>query len=477
MNLKNTNKMVECSKCRIGGVRSFTSNNVTSISDYKYQDQVLDSEVLEELTLSSSCTLTRTESEEEWNHKDVVEVREKLYTPVDKVFNAANKWIQENQLDAVICFNGRMDLTRAVTYACEAQKIPFLTHERTWFGDGLLLTPNANCLSIKALDDLVNKYDSLPLTSEQALYAANLIAIRFLGLNKLEWRVYNQNPESISWPTSSKKEKILVLPSSKNEFAGHPEWQSSWVDNTKAVDDYLEVFGYSSDQVVVRCHPNWAENIGQVEGNRSLSLYKNWCKDKDIFCISSEEKANTYDLIKQADIVILNGGSSAVEAGVCGKQVVCLGPSTYQSASFVNCYKSKQAMKLAVNKPSLPFDEIVRHTLRFVYLRAKRHPQFTDYVKAIETTQYEYVEGADANRLLEIFQTGSLRADDETFADTNEFENKLIEILKHQDWQALVDQISDQQEYKVGSGNLNINRKFHYRWIDGVRALFPRGDR
>jgi hypothetical protein len=450
-------------------VRSFTGTNITAVKD---QDSNVASEVLESLVLSSSCTLSRTESESEWNDPKVVKIRKSLRAPVASVFESAKTWILENELDAVICFNGRMDLTRGVTHACEVLDIPFVTHERSWFGDGIQLIPNGNCLSLRALGELVAEYDEKPLTERQARFSGKLLGERFLQRNSLEWRLYNMNPEPAPWPMTAPGKRVLVVPSSKNEFAGHEEWRSEWEDNTKAIDDFLGVFGIQPEQVVLRCHPNWAENIGQAQGDRSLSLYTRWAKKRNVYLISSEEKASTYDLIQQADIVILNGGSSAVEAGACGKQVVCLGPSTYQRAGFVSVFNSRAEMEEKGLKELDP--NLVRQkTLRFIYVRSHRFPQFVDYVKAIETTRYRYFEGAQADRIVSMLKTSRITADDSEYADTDQFEHEVIEALGRSDWGGL----SDYQPPVPVLTPLKIERRRGIRWVDGFRSKFARGDR
>lgn len=468
--IKGKRKLVECPKCILGGVRSFPVKNITSVSRSSTQ---LDVKVLDELALSSSCTLNRTESEIEWNEPQVVAVRESLYGPINKVHQSALRWIEDNGLEAVVCFNGRMDLTRAVTYACEQKNIPYVTHERTWFGDGLQLIPNANCLSLKALGDMVKEYDDKPLTSEQAYLAGRLAGERFLQTNSLEWRLYNENPEPAPWPLKSDGPKVLVIPSSKNEFAGHDEWRTDWEDNTKALDDLFEAFSIRPDQVVVRCHPNWAENIGKVVGDRSLALYRNWAERNSIYCISSEQKASTYDLIQQADIVVLNGGSSAVEAGVCGKQVICMGPSTYQEAGFVRVFRDKQSLYRDEALVSLDPDTIIRKTLRFLYLRSHRFAQYVDYVRAIETTRYEYFEGADPERIISMLKTGKMTADDASFADDSRSEDDVVAALKNKEWKKL----AGYEVKRIKLKPLLIQRRFGLRWVDNIRAKMPRGDR
>ena len=468
--LKGTSKLTECPKCILGGVRSYPVGPVTSISACT---SGLDVATLDALALSSSCTLTRTESDADWYAPDVIEVRKSLYDPIASVHESAMRWIERNRLDAVICFNGRMDLTRALTYACERSGIPYLTHERTWFGDGLHLIPNANCLSIEPVDEMVRDFESRPLTLVQAKLAGKLVAERFLQRNSLEWRVYNKNPDPTPWPLASAGLRVLVLPSSRNEFAGHEEWKSGWADNTQALDDFFEAFAVKPEQVVVRCHPNWAENIGQVTGVRSLELYRRWTEKRGIHSISSEQKASTYDLIQQADIVVMNGGSSAVEAGVCGKQVICLGPVNYQNAGFVRVFRDRASLNNAGAMAQIDPDTVIRQTLRFLYLSARRFPQFVDYVRAAETTRYAYFEGADPARLVAMLETGSLVADDPTYANDETGEDQVVDALKRKEWGQLADYEVPRPELKP----LKVKRRIGLRWVDAVRAKLPLGDR
>lgn len=469
--IKGTSKFKECVKCIVGGVRSYTGGSITAIqqaSSTEFPESILD-----ELALSSSCTLTRTESEAEWMEPEVVRVRQSLYEPIASTYSSTRRWIEDNDIEGVICFNGRMDLTRAVTFACEQAGIPFITHERPWFSQGLHLTPNANCLSLKAVGDMVAEFDDRPLTATQARIAGKHIGERFLQRNSLEWRLYNKNPEPAPWPLKADGLRVLVLPSSKNEFAGHAEWKSPWIDNTHALDDFFDAFSIRSEQVVVRCHPNWAEKIGQVGGDRSLSLYRDWAQRHGIHCISSEQKASTYDLIQQADIVVLNGGSSAVEAGACGKQVICLGPSTYARAGFVRAFADKMSMYQPSARTDLDPELVMRKTLRFLYVRSHRHPQFVDYVRPIETTRYRYFQGADAARITDMFKTGELVADDLAYAAGEDEETPVLELLKSKKWGELAD-------YEVPSRMLpvmEIKRRPALRWVDDFRAMLPRGDR
>lgn len=467
--LKRSGKLKECTKCIVGGVRSFPVRPVTSI---KSSSSNLKLETIDKIALSSSCTLNRTEKEVEWFDESVVETRKSLYEPIASVFESARQWIEENRLDAVICFNGRMDLTRAVTYACESKNIPFITHERTWFGNGIHLIPNENCLALNSVHSMVNEFRSKPLTEFQAQVAGKIIGERFLQRNSLEWRLYNKKPSRAEWPLSTSGKRVLVLPSSKNEFAGHPDWSNDWSDNTQALDDLMEVYGLHSTQVVLRCHPNWSEKIGQIDGSRSLRVYRNWAKNRGVYFIDSDAKDSTYDLIQQADIVVMNGGSSAVEAGACGKKVICLGPSPYQYSGFAQTLSSREQME---SEPlsRIDVDQVRRYTLRYLYVRSHRLPQYVDFVKADQTTKYRFYEGASADRIIRMFKSGEILPDDSSYAEAEHYENEVINQLKDNNWLGLSNYSSGNQSARV----LKIERRFGLGWIDDFRAMFSRGDR
>lgn len=467
--LKGKSRLKECPACMLGGVRSYPVSNITSISRGKGR---LDVDTLDKVALSSSCTLTRTESELEWHEPQVEALRRRLHAPVGAAYESAMRWIADERLEGVVCFNGRMDMMAAVILACEHSNIPYVTHERSWFGDGLYLNPNANCLSLRAISAMVAAFDDRPLTASQAALAGRLAAERFLRSNRLEWRLYNKNPVSASWPISHDGPRVLVLPSSKNEFAGQPEWRSDWPENTRAVDELMEALAIRPEQMVVRCHPNWAETIGVVEGNRSLQHYKEWCAARGVYCISSEEKQSTYDLIEQADIVVLNGGSSAVEAGVLGKQIYSLGPSFYKDAGFLHNILDRRGL----SDPTIgtPLDQmtVVRKTMRFLYLNARRFPQFTDYVKAIETTHYRYFEGANPQRLIDMLKSGTLEADDPSYAADDSAETPIADALLARDWPSLMSFEPERPERPP----LDLGRRRALRWLDRARARMPKGD-
>jgi hypothetical protein len=177
-------------------------------------------------------------------------------------------------------------------------------------------------------------------------------------------------------------------------------------------------------------------------------------------------------LIQQADIVIMNGGSAAVEAGVCGKQIICLGPVNYQNAGFVHIFRDREALYRSGGFAPIDPNEIIRKTLRFLYLNARRFPQYVDYVNAISTTKYCYYEGANPERILSMIKTGNVQPDDPTHAVDTTDEDHIIQAMKDRDW----DDLARYEFSRLELTPLNIERRKGLRWIDDFRAKLKKGD-
>ena len=468
--LRGRSRLRECSTCIAGGVRSFPVSNVTSISRIPSR---LNIDALDRLALSSSCTLTRTESDAEWNDPPVVEMRQWLHDAVGAAYESALRWIDRERLDAVVCFNGRMDMTAAVLMACEAAGIPYVTHERSGYGDGIYCVPNGNCLSTHAIGPMFREYRDKPLTGVQAALAGKLLAQRFLGRNTLDWRRYNTGAVSATWPLAGSGPRVLVLPSSRNEFAGLEERRSEWTDNNEALDDFMEAFDIKAEQVVVRCHPGWAERVGKVDGSRSLEHTVSWCAARGIMCIPSSDNRSTYDLIEEADIIVVNGSTAGIEAAARGKKVYCLGPAYYQESGCVQIIRGPSELGTAELSAPMEPAGIVRKTLRYIYVNARRYPQFIDHVRADNTTQYRYFDGADPDRLTRLLTTGSVGAEDPAFSEDDAAETEIVDAMMASEWSRL----ASFEEVRQLRPSLKLERRRGMRWIDSVRGLMPRGDR
>ncbi|GAB4468398.1 MAG: hypothetical protein OHK0044_09780 [Burkholderiaceae bacterium] len=469
--LKGTSKIFECPKCIAGGVRSFAANGVSALPRAGAR---LEAERAREFAFSSTCTVLRTEPREQWQWPEFRALQQSFAGAAARAYEGARAWIERERLDALVCFNGRFEANRAVIEAAHDADIPFLTVERTWFGDGLQFAVNDNCLDLKQLDRLNTRYRDIPLTEHQARRVARHLAARFLRRNDKEWRAYNVRAEPTGWPVTGRGEgpRVLIVPSSRNEVDGHRDWDFGWPQLTDGAEAVLEALGARAGDAVLRCHPNWGERIGLRTGEHSERYWREWAARRGAHCIASRERASTFDLIAQADVVIVTGGSAAFEASALGKPVVSLTPSTYRAAGIALTASSPADLGGLAPQLAVAPRERIRRALRYGYTHIYRFSQYVDYVRAVTTTRYRYFEGADPTRIERMLASGEIEADDPSTADGTAGEDAVVALVEARDWESL-----SSQEDLSGGREVAVRRRPALRWIDGLRELFPKGDR
>jgi hypothetical protein len=470
--------VLHCTRCMVGGIRSYEGRGVHSIGNLA-TDQVEMPVEASDWCRSSASTLGRFESDADFSSADFHALVNRLDGPTKRAYSAARRWVEQERLDAICLFNGRMDATRAVLEAARAVQLPFVSVERTWFGDGMLMLPGENCLGLRSVDRMMQDWRCQPLTKAQALKAASLVASRFLRRNGKEWRAYNLSARVTGWPIEQARYRLLLVPGSRNEIWGHPDWATQWQEHTAAFDALIAHLGLRAEDVVLRCHPNWGEYIGSADGSKAERHYTDWATRRGVHCIASTDSTSTLGLIQLCDAVVVCGGSAALEAGLLGKQVIAVAPSVYQKAGFQSDAYSSESLRNLILHSTLDEAEreqrsarIARQTLRFAYTMNFRLSQYVDQVRCVTTTRYEYFEGADLDRLPSLLRTGVLQPDDASYASDLTGEDEVLALIAARQWQALL----ESAQVTKNTLRRSVRRRWFLRSIDHLREALPRGD-
>ena len=166
LELKKQGRTYVCGTCIIGGIRSYPVNNITPL-EKNVNNNLSELELLK-LSRSSANTLCRAEAKEEFEAENVLRIRDSFTNPINIIYENTTEWIKKNKIEGIITFNGRMDITQGITYACEKNDIPYITLERTR-DHGILLKPNENCLGLKEINRLnkifINIFKIINITS------------------------------------------------------------------------------------------------------------------------------------------------------------------------------------------------------------------------------------------------------------------------------------------------------------------------
>jgi hypothetical protein len=467
--LRRKARLLECLACCLGGVRSFENGIVTSMRPAKRG--AVSEEVAWELAYSTAITTSRVEDPKEFHGPLVRSLQKELAPGLDIAVGSANRWLARRRIDAVVLFNGRLDATAGVLYACRENGIPFVTFDRSLMGHGIWMVPNASCLSTKCFESMMSEFSDRPLTALQARVAGGFLARRLLRQSRHEFRVFNADARPAVWPLGSTGLRVLVLPSSRNELEGHSEWASEYVDLPSVLPILLDKLSLAPSEVVIRGHPIWASRFGSLDVSPALAFWRQYATVHGYHFVDSASRESSQDLMADADLVVLNGSSAALEAGALGKKILCFGHSDYVASGIAVHIRNRNEWPRLTELEKRSPAEIVRKTLRHALCVGWRYPQFVRYVRADGPTRYTFYEGASAERLAAIIQSGRVVAD---WPDTDcgtEHEDEVIDRFLGSTWRALAE-----YEGETGVEVLPIKRRPLLRWIDPLRAKFPKGD-
>ncbi|HUY68054.1 MAG TPA: hypothetical protein VMV79_01985, partial [Alphaproteobacteria bacterium] len=118
--------VVECAACRLGNIRTYDNESVSSIGALASSGPAAPAEAVDEWVASSASSLGRFETDADYESADFRRFKEALKPAAARTYAAARAWIGKEKLDGLFFFNGRMDTTRAVMEAANDAGIPFV---------------------------------------------------------------------------------------------------------------------------------------------------------------------------------------------------------------------------------------------------------------------------------------------------------------------------------------------------------------
>jgi hypothetical protein len=308
-------------------------------------------------------------------------------------YHSAVRWIEECNLDLVLVFNGRIDLLKGVVDAAVACGVDFMSYERTWFGDGVMMLPGENCLGLAHIHTACQTVGAIALTEEDRLRAETIINRRVHRIGSNEWRDFQKRGDTEYADLKSQighPPKVLVLPSSTYEIWGHDDWRNEWADNFEAMDYLQSVLGIPFEDFLVRGHPIWAQRVGRNFGDKADSHYRKYCERRGIRYVEPSSPVHTSALIEASELVALNGGSSVIEAIWRGKPVVSLAASHFQHSGVCPTL-------LGPGQPlEIPDDATRRRQIvKFIHSMDRVTPTFVNHLKAVSAGEQQAFAGGD----------------------------------------------------------------------------------
>lgn len=471
----NNGPFSNCFACSIGSIKHYVSSGkVDNFSQYSGQSAVSD-----RAKVNAKNCLANIWRIEDYYKLDELEKTDEfkiLLEAKGRVAHIFNEWYKVNHLDGVIMFNGRMDLLNTILEICQLKGYPIVTIESAGSDRGIRIIPNDSALSKVELDRLLEQYIDRPLKESQLKVALNFFNGRLKRSNSFEWRQYHQEStkEDRDWGTKGKR--VLILPSSNYEFYGNYDLTNCWKNAVEGFNDILTKLNISREDVLVRFHPNWNRSIAGFTGNRSIDFYTKYCNEKKIQFIPADSKIDTQRLMDKADLILVNGGSSAIEAVLMGKKVLNVFPGVFSNAGFcINHYTSGDPL---VEQMKL-YDQskAIRQCLRYLYFKLRRFPQYINNFSAVDSVTNNYFYSEDSTRLMKILAEGKLITSDASYDNDDGTEKEYVKNLLNNHRYYIDKDTTDEFESK-SSGTVVIQPK---KWtfsfiIYKVRKYLKRGD-
>ena len=461
--------IITCKACQTFGLKSYLNESFKKISVKNIKVRPT-TEIDDSLALSSLYTANRTESEAESikikKSKDFLKLKQES----DKFKRASKDWIIKNKLDAVIGFNGRIDLIKAVRIACLESSINFITVERPWFEKGLLLVPNEGPSGVKALEKIYKKFKDKPLTKNQIIEVFQPVLKRYKRINSNEARQFNIDHVSIKWKDLNNKsdKKILFLPSSRSEILADIDLEKEdWSHPIEGLKYLIDKNILDPNDIIVRFHPIWSEILFNKDGESIINYFKSFCLKYKIKYINSDEKIDTNFLIRQSDLLIINGSSSFFEASLIGKPILSLAKSFYDCSDIaLNFHSLKDLSKTRLffkNDFKIDVRLQIKNSIRFLYCFKNRFTQFIENVRYKSPFDVYYNYSFSNNNLIHVCSSGELMPYNKSFSKSDDDENLFLKIfLKSEMNLETVDLTKDNF-----FGN-KIYRKPIYRLVDKI---------
>jgi hypothetical protein len=285
-------------------------------------------------------------------------------------FETAIKSIKPDQISF---FNGRVIDSKPINDIAIANNIPFTAYEvvggygkkykRYHFKNGSAFDP----VFIKKQADIA--WENKSLLIDKKIEIGKQFFDDRRNRKPTGDKIYTRNQEIGLLPKNwnIRLKNIVIFNSSEDEFASvGNDFDKYKIFNTQldGIKFMINAFSSHNDyHFYLRIHPN----LSGVSFRYHNDLKQLDREHNNITVIHADDKVSTYDLMDHANLIVVFGSTTGVEATYWGKPVILIGPAIYRE--FDICYKPetpKELIEMIENfqilKPKSQLDAI-----RYIY--------------------------------------------------------------------------------------------------------------
>ena len=265
-----------------------------------------------------------------------------------------------NKIEKIYLFNGRQSQSRPLLRVANNYKIKINVLEHTTvFANSKGVRNFANNLP-QDISYISNKVLSISpiLVKKKKQSVHNYFTYKKMGLpinseiNKSFVQYQKKHELPKNW--DKKKKNIVFFTSSEDEYVciGGVYDKLKFISQTDVIlkiCNFFDRIPNSTFQLWIRSHPNLQEV--KWEHNKILDNIQN--KYKNINFVSADSNISTYQLMDNAEKVIVFYSSIAIEAAYANKPCILLGRTLYENLGFCYTPKNLRDLKKMIFNPNL----------------------------------------------------------------------------------------------------------------------------
>ena len=282
----------------------------------------------------------------------VLPITKLLYLVAQRVFLYARQAIREAKPDVVYLFNGRLITTAACRWACEAEGVKWLIHERA-----------SHMSRFQIFNEMTQGIDVWRKWVEDFCAGTDPEVIRLLGSRFFEDRI-SGNPSNYTsftglqqggWlpPRLRDKPYMAYFVSSEDEIAYislEQTTETKFGSQRQAFETLKSQCQELGVLLVVRVHPHL--RVKALEETK----YWNSQAGPGVEILGPRDETCTYALARQAAGVVTYMSTVGMEALYLGKPVMLLGRGSYSGMNGFVVPQSVTEMRHFLQEPPLPAD-------------------------------------------------------------------------------------------------------------------------
>jgi len=286
-------------------------------------------------------------------------------------------YLEVNEIDSAILFNGRQSITRVALEIFQQRGIRVLTHERAEYQRGHInVKPNAHCMSPEPFKAFWSEWAQVPLNRKSLDVTLKWLIQRRYGAN-LAWIPFNNSSISKSslrtrMNLSSNKRLWALFTSSTDEVAGDPLMQGPYESQSAWVHDVVQWVASRDDvELIIKVHPNLGGNAYIGKAVDELQIYQKMksALPANVRIVLPEDSVNAYSLAEEADVGLTFGSTIGLEMAMMGKPILLASRALYQHGSQILTMRSKESLPEMLERclQASPGRAIQREAFRLAY--------------------------------------------------------------------------------------------------------------